>query len=94
MFRITKELFKPVADGPVDVILFDELWPDGAEITVENFEIAVDHELGECFMKLLIVGSPAYKRWHKSVDQTIDEAVAALNEEYPDGICGAGWKRN
>ncbi len=41
MFKITKELFEPVADGPADVILFDKLWPNGAEITIANFEKAV-----------------------------------------------------
>lgn len=78
MTTITATMFAQVADNS----LFAELWPNGFAITVENFEIAVDHELGENFMALLTDGQPAYMRWHASMDQTIAEAVTALNTQF------------
>lgn len=82
MTTITATMFAQVADGPADNSLFAELWPNGFAITVENFEIAVDHELGENFMALLTVGQPAHIRWQADEDQTIETAVAILNEQF------------
>ena len=72
--KITKQQLVAAHVCPNQVKIFDKEWPDGAEITLENYLLAVKLDLNVDWFAKNIFSAPAQKAY--------DEAMAIAQKAY------------
>ena len=83
--KITKQWLVAAYACPSQVEIFDEEWPDGAEITLENYLLAVKLDLNVNWLLKRIFSAPAQEAYIKAIAQALeayDKVVPAASKGY------------